>query len=299
MKVGSAVEDFDYTDWDRSLHAEWFRVYADRVSAWHGDRWGSAGWTVRRTLMDILAHMKIQIGGHIVQTYGGNKSGCAVTAEVNTDVHDMLAYYVWVKVCRQTGRNGIANLDSFRENVSLALYGDDMLKVSTRSVAKWFNGDSMLPHINALGMKITPGDKLSTEFRIKTIDEVTFLKRKFLEFPDDFGLVRAPLDKSVIQRMVLWVHKSDDPIAACKANVKGALCEAFFWGEDFFVEFVERARQAWDQEAAYGEQFPTVTYQTLHYNWTHKVVSDWIPAQFQYRVDRGVDGPSRGEIFHP
>lgn len=295
MKVGSAVEDFDYTDWDRSLHAEWFRLYADRVSAWHGDRWGSAGWTVRRTLMDILAHMKIQIGGHVVQTYGGNKSGCAITAEVNTDVHDMLAYYVWVKVCRATGHDGIATLDSFRDNVSLALYGDDMLKVTTKSVAKWFNGDSMLPHISALGMKITPGDKLSTEFTIKTIDEVTFLKRRFLEEKDDFGLVRAPLDKSVIQRMVLWVHKSDDPIAACKANVKGALCEAFFWGEDFFLDFADRARRAWDQEQSHGEQFPTVTYQILHYNWTHKVVSDWIPAQFQYRSERGVEGPSRAD----
>lgn len=296
IKVGSAVEDFDYTDWDRSLHAEWFRIYADRVSAWYGDRWGSPGWTVRRTLMDILSHMKIQIGAHVVQTYGGNKSGCAVTAEVNTDVHDMLAYYVWVKVCRDTGRDGLATLDAFRDNVALALYGDDMLKVTTHGVAKWFNGNTMLPYISALGMKITPGDKLSTEFTIKTIGEVTFLKRRFLEFEaEDCGLVRAPLDKSVIQRMVLWVHKSDDPIAACKANIKGALCEAFFWGKDFFLDFVERARQAWDQEEAYGEKFPSVTYETLHYNWTHKCVSDWIPAQFQYRVERELEGPPRAE----
>lgn len=295
LSKGDAIEDFDYTDWDRSLHAEWFRVYADRVSAWYGDRRGSPGWKVRRTLMDILAHMKIQIGAHVVQTYGGNKSGCAITAEVNTDIHDMLAYYVWVKVCRESGRASLASLDHFRDRVSLALYGDDMLKSSTPSVARWYNGDTMLPHITALGMKITPGDKLSTEFTIKKIDEVTFLKRKFLEFDDDRGQVRAPLDKSVIQRMMLWVHKSDDPIAACHANVKGAMCEAFFWGKDFFLDFEKRARDSWDQGEAYGKTFPLVTYETLRFNWLNRVVSDLTPAQFQYRVREGLEGPSQAE----
>lgn len=243
--------------------------------------------------MDILAHMRIQIGSHIVQTYGGNKSGCAVTAEVNTDVHDMLAYYVWCKVCQLTGRDPLANLEGFRENVALALYGDDMLKATSYETAMWFNGNTMKPFIDQLGMTITPGDKLSKDFRIKDISEVTFLKRRFLEFDEDCGEVRAPLDKSVLQRMVLWVHKSDDPIAACKANIKGALCEAFFWGPDFFKEFDERVTTAC---RALGDLdlYPTVSYKAVQHNWMRKLKSDLIPAQFQYRVDEGLEDPSTG-----
>nr|QKN88971.1 MAG: nonstructural polyprotein [Picornavirales sp.]QKN88977.1 MAG: nonstructural polyprotein [Picornavirales sp.]QKN88979.1 MAG: nonstructural polyprotein [Picornavirales sp.] len=296
LKVGSAIEDFDYADWDRSLHAEWFRVYADRVSSWYGDRKGSQGWRVRMKLMDILAHMPIQIGSHIVQTSGGNKSGCAITAEINSDVHDMLMLYVWKKVCQDTGKPELAGIEAFRDRVALALYGDDVVKATSVSVAKWFNGNAICLEVEKLGMKITPGDKISTEFRIKTLDEVTFLKRRFMKMDEDCGEYRAPLDKAVIQRMMLWVHKSDEPLEACAANVKGALCEAFFWGEAFYNETMDRVVKAWNYMDAGGKPLPSVTYHALWYNWTNKIRSELVPAQFQYSSGVRLETPEGAEV---
>lgn len=296
LSVGDAIEDFDYTDWDRSLHAEWFRVYADRVSAWYGDRIGSPEWKVRRTLMDILSHMRIQIGEHVVGTCGGNKSGCAITAEVNSDVHDMLMLYVWKKIARSTNRSAMADITSFRENVALALYGDDVVKATPPSVAKWFNGNAISAEVARLGMIITPGNKTDKEFTIKKIEEITFLKRAFLKFDEDCGLVRAPLNKAVIQRMMLWVHKSDEPLEACASNVKGALCEAFFWGKDVFSEFKTKAEQAWKTMELLDVDFPVVTYEVLWYNWQQKLRCDLLPAQFQFPVQGTLGELERDEI---
>ena len=204
----------------------------------------------------------------------------------NSDVHDMLMLYVWKSVCKKTNRLAMADMATFRREVGLALYGDDVVKTTSQAVAQWFNGDSISAEVEQLGMKITPGNKTDTEFRIKTIDEVTFLKRKFLTFEDeDFGGVRAPLEKSVIQRMMLWVHKSDDPYEACVANVKGALCEAFFWGRVFFDEMKSCVEAAWAPMSARGVEMPLVTYTVLKQNWMNKTAGDLVPAQFQYRIE--------------
>jgi len=282
--MGTDIEDFDYTDWDRSLHPEWFGVYAERVSAWYGDKPGSPAFIVRELLMRQLVFMNIQVGNWLLRTHGGNKSGCAITAEINTDIHDMLTYYVWNKICRKTGRQDISSLSHFRERVALALYGDDMLKATRKDVTPWFNGDAMKVEIEELGMHITPGDKDETRgFRIKTIDDVTFLKRRFLTFEGDCGRVRAPLDKSVIQRMVLWVHKSDSPVDALIMNVQGALREAFFWGQDFFEDFTERCQDAWDRSKCARVPFPMVYYQSVSDAW-NAGHGDMMPALFQFRV---------------
>nr|AWK77845.1 structural polyprotein [Darwin bee virus 8] len=289
--MGEEIEDFDYSDWDRSLHPEWFVAYADRVSAWYGDKKGSPGFVVRRALMDQLTYMNVQVGAWLLRTHGGNKSGCAITAEINTDIHDMLTYYVWNRICRDQGRLEIKSLSHFRERVSLALYGDDMLKATRKDVTHWFNGDAMKKVIEELGMHITPGDKNEANgFRIKTMDEVTFLKRRFISFPEDCGRVRAPLDKSVIQRIALWIHKSDSEIDATAENVRGALREAFFWGEDFFLDFRTRCHEAWCRSKCRHAAFPMVTYWAVADAW-RSGYGDLLPARFQFsdvaRPDEG------------
>ncbi|AQP31145.1 non-structural polyprotein [Bat badicivirus 1] len=279
---GKDIEDFDYSDWDRSLHPEWFSVYADRVSAWYGDKPGSAGFVVRRALMDQLVYMNVQVGPWLMRTHGGNKSGCAITAEINTDLHDMLVYYVWSRICDERGTPTIQSLPHFRERVSLALYGDDMLKATRADVTAWFNGDAMKKVISELGMHITPGDKdESAGFRIKTLEEVTFLKRRFISFDEDCGKVRAPLDKSVIQRIVLWIHASDSAVDATSENVRGALREAFFWGEDFFRDFRSRCLQSWHRSRCSVRPFPTVGYQDVFDAW-RAGHGDLLPARYQF-----------------
>nr|QCH40774.1 nonstructural polyprotein [Picornavirales sp.] len=243
--AGPDVEDFDYTDWDRTIHAQWFNIYADRVSAAYGDKPGSKGWIIRRSLMTYLVHMKILVRDVVIQTHGGNKSGCAITAEINSDVHDMLMYYVWFKLAKERNAFNDMSLQAFREKCSIVVYGDDIIKATNPSTTAWFNGENIRRIVQQLGMNITPATKTDTEFKVKRISEVTFLKRSFLKLDKDCGLVRAPLDKSVIQRMVLWTHKNDDNAVATAANIEGACRESFYWGEQFYNEFKDKCVTAW------------------------------------------------------
>jgi hypothetical protein len=281
--VGEDMEDFDYSDWDRTLHAEWFRIYADRVSASYGDGPGSVGFQVRRTLMDCLVHMKIQIRDFVILTHGGNKSGCAITAEINSDVHDMLMYYVWLRICERENRVRYMSLAQFRENCAMIVYGDDIVKATAPGIVDWFNGSSIRDEVQLLGMNITPASKLETEFKVKRISDVTFLKRAFVRLSDDCGLVRAPLDKSVIERMILWIHKSDDPVMATKANMEGAIRESFYWGELFYEELKRKCFNAWGARfggAGYPVLLDVPEYDVMQRCFREKR-ADWAPVLFQ------------------
>lgn len=281
--VGEDMEDFDYSDWDRTLHAQWFHIYADRVSASYGDKPGSDGFKVRRMLMEYLVHMKIQIKDFIILTHGGNKSGCAITAEINSDVHDMLMYYVWLQICNNTKRYAMQSIAEFRANCATIVYGDDIVKSTAPGIVDWFNGANIKIEVEKLGMSITPASKTDTEFRVKRIEDVTFLKRAFVRLPEDNGLVRAPLDKSVIQRMILWIHKSDDPVTATKANIEGALREAFYWGELYYDELKRKCFTACGVRFA-GAGYPVLpsvaSYEVMEQCFRERR-ADWTPVLFQ------------------
>lgn len=280
--AGSDMEDFDYSEWDRTLHAEWFEMYADRVSEMYGDKPRSDGWKIRRYLMEYLIHMKILVKDFVIRTHGGNKSGCAITAEINSDVHDMLMYYVWYKVAMEHKKTRYLSLAQFRANCSIVVYGDDIIKSTNPPITSWFNGNNIRKVVQQLGMDITPATKTDTEFTVKTIDQVSFLKRGFMVVDDDCGLVRAPLDKSVIQRMVLWTHKNDDPVLATKLNIEGAVRESFYWGERYYNEFVKKCNDAWAcrfQGVQYCPSLDLPAYSTMEAAFRRREF-DWAPVLF-------------------
>ncbi|WP_289466807.1 hypothetical protein, partial [Klebsiella pneumoniae] len=109
------------------------------------------------------------------------------------------------------------------------------VKSATKDVTAWFNGNTIAPLMEELGMKITPADKESVDFVIKKPEEVTFLKRGFRpdsNYPDRF--VRAPLDEQTIWNIHKWIKKCDDKQGATRVNCEMALREVYMYGETKF-----------------------------------------------------------------
>lgn len=237
---GDLWEDFDYKNWDQFLHPEFVKRYASIVNAWYGDADDSPAGKVRHTLMQELVYTYLIVGNRLFMKTGGQCSGCAITAEINCDIHDIIMFYVFCLLALENditlADNGIDSLLTYyRENCELALYGDDIVKSATRLVTKWFNGKTIAPKMEQLGMKITPADKESVDFVIKKPEEVTFLKRGFKpdpQYPERF--VRAPLDHKTIWNIPQWIKNCDDKQGATRVNCEMALREMYMYGETNF-----------------------------------------------------------------
>lgn len=235
---GDHWEDFDYKNWDQFLHPEFVKRYASIVNRWYGDSDDSSSGKVRLTLMSELVYTYLIVGAKMFLKTGGQCSGCAITAEINCDIHDIIMFYVFYVLAKEQG-SSIDSMDDlltfYRDNVELALYGDDIVKSATSHVTEWFNGKTIAPLMTQIGMKITPADKESTDFVIKKPEEVTFLKRGFKPdpvYPERY--VRAPLELKTIWNIPQWIKSCDDKERATRVNCEMALREMYMYGEANF-----------------------------------------------------------------
>nr|QKN88960.1 MAG: hypothetical protein 2 [Picornavirales sp.] len=222
-------EDYDYKNWDQHLHPELIIRVADIVNRWYGDSNDSEHGIARRVLLYDLIHTNIIVKDRLFTKSTGQCSGCAITAELNCLVHDLLMYYTWLLIHKQLKR--ITSLDEYRTHVATVLYGDDIVKANNPDYDVLFFGNQIKPVMEELGMGITPGDKTSTTFDLKPPDQITFLKRTFVRESD---AVKAPLDKDIIENIFQWINKSDDPVEATRINCEMALQESFMHGRIYF-----------------------------------------------------------------
>jgi hypothetical protein len=229
-------EDFDYKNWDQHLHPELLMKVADIINVWYGDKLDSDAAKARRVLIHDLIHTTIMVKDLLFCKSSGQCSGCAITAELNCIVHDLLMYYVFRILCKQN--NYRCDLNIYRSRVQTIMYGDDIVKSTPKGY--FFVGDQIKPILDNLGMHITPGDKTSTEFTLKSPDSILFLKRNFTLDPEyktqsiEQHTVRAPLKKDIIENIYQWVRKSEDPLESVRDNCETALREMFMYGKEEF-----------------------------------------------------------------
>lgn len=221
-------EDFDYQNWDQHLHPELVYQVARIINKWYGDDDNSENGLVRRVLILDLIHTTLIVKDRLFIKSTGQCSGCAITAELNCIVHELLMYYVWIKLHQD--HNLTTDIEEFRQQVAMALYGDDILLAVDNPRIK-FNGLTIKPIMEKLGMGITPGNKLSTEFKVKKPSELEFLKRSFRE---EGNHVKAPLRTEVINNIYQWIHKSDNNIEATRTNCEAALQESYMHSREYF-----------------------------------------------------------------
>lgn len=231
-------EDFDYKNWDQHLHPELVYRVASIVNHWYGDDDNSENGLVRRVLILDLIHTFILVKDRLMIKSTGQCSGCAITAELNCIVHELLMLYVWIKLHQDQGL--ITDINEFRQEVAMALYGDDIL-LSVANPRIDFNGKTIKPIMESLGMGITPGNKLATEFTVKKPCELEFLKRSFRE---ESNTIKAPLRTEVINNIYQWIHKSDNSIDATITNCEAALQESYMHSAEYFNNLLKEMNTA-------------------------------------------------------
>lgn len=232
MSKNPLWEDFDYANWDQHLHPELVMKVVSIVNYWYGDQDDSEEGIVRSMLVYNLIHTNVIVKNRLFVKSSGQCSGCAITAELNCIVHDLLMVYVWFSMFEERGLE--TSLKEFRQLASYVVYGDDIILSVREEIYDTFNGNFIAKIMDTLGMHITPGDKVSTTFVRKKPHEILFLKRSFVK---EGEVIKAPLRSDIIENIFEWIHGKDlNACSATELNCETAVREAFMHNRDYFKE---------------------------------------------------------------
>lgn len=204
--------------------------------------------------------------GHVLRMANGQPSGQPLTVEVNSIVNSLLMRMTYFTIMDEHYPH--LSTSSFRDYVSLATYGDDNALGVDNSIPK-FNHTSIQEVFARWGISYTMADKEADSVPYQSIEEISFLKRGFVEHPD-LGLV-GPIEKeSITKCFYYWVRPVNTPLTFPQQFgefVKSQSREAALWGRDYYEEFLNGVKLLQEGSLLMGPEF--------HIKWNQCQVSSY------------------------
>jgi hypothetical protein len=232
----------DYEKFDKKMAAE-FILAAYNVLIRLAER---AGWSeqdlmVLRCIAYDTAFPCVDFNGDLIEIQG-NPSGHPLTVIINCIVNSLYMRFAF-KMC--SGKR----LLEFKKMVALATYGDDNSFGVSKECPN-FNHTRIAVTLRLIGVGYTMADKESLSVPYIHINDVSFLKRRFV-LDKENDIMLAPLEHKSIDKM-LTTHLDNGVIAAEAHSIcviETALREYFFYGKEkfeerrnYFIALISRAK---------------------------------------------------------
>lgn len=188
------------------------------------------------TLLADTVNPTIDFFGTLITLMGGEASGHQLTTFFNCICNQLLHMYAYV--CTQSvveDKTDDELAKEFFTHVVRNTLGDDVyLKVHPQK--SQYNHTSIQSVFASIGITYTMADKLAVSVPYIPWQEVSFLKRHFVEHSEFPGMKVAALDKESIYKMLLYTIPSsstsqEEQLASAMAS---AQAEAFFHDRQFF-----------------------------------------------------------------
>lgn len=189
------------------------------------------------TLLADTVNPTIDFFGMLITLLGGEASGHQVTTFFNCTANLLLHMYAYVVTGTQSRdyEECLAKASEYFDNVFHRMLGDDVFqKISPN--ADHYNHTTIQKAFADIGIRYTMADKLAESVPYIPLEEVTFLKRSFVDHEDFPGMKVAALDKKSIYKMLLYTipSKSTTPEQQLASAIASAQAEAYFHGHAFF-----------------------------------------------------------------
>jgi hypothetical protein len=192
---------------------------------------------------------------------GMEPSGKYATAEDNSLVGLLMQMYIWYM-------NPNLSDKPFFKNVKPKLYGDDLLMAIKQAVAKFFNSSTFERDCKKyFNMDFTRANKASVTEEFITIEECSFLKRKFVYHP--VGRIVAQLDMNSIYKTLQWHIPSESVTEEMQAesSLSSALWDIFLYCDTEEQYTRVRRRMLTELKNCYGgkkKQYRLPTYSMIY-----------------------------------
>lgn len=214
----------DFGNFDGSLHVCIMYLILDIINAWYGD--DPVGSKIRSILWMDIVFSRHLLKDVLYEWYGSLPSGNPLTPIINSLYNHIAHRYCWVRLTN-------TRLVEYRYNVYLITLGDDSSGTVSEKFSDRFNELAFVGPMAELGLKYTPDTKETTGNVLRSLDQITFLKRSF-KYSNELNRVVGPLNLQVILEMAYWTKRTDMANNITKDTFDIAMRELSLHGKDVF-----------------------------------------------------------------
>jgi len=202
----------DYVFYDKTIPAaillavnDFFQTLAELAG------WNESELALLKSYGYTIVFAIINMFGDLVRATHGVPSGCAVTSLFDSMANSIIFRYVFATVFKRLSKDHeifeenpslLDPVKNFKQNVHLITLGDDNVAWVKGKAINYFNHISFAEIISEFGMEYTMAEKDAKLIPWIPMNEVTFLKRKFI-WDERFNSFSAPLDWNSIEKMLL------------------------------------------------------------------------------------------------
>jgi hypothetical protein len=181
-----------------------------------------------------VAYPLTDVQGDFVEFFGSNPSGHALTVIINCLVNSLYMRYCFYML---NPEHTVAN---FKDYVALITYGDDNAQ-GVSEKAPWYNHTSISKLLAEFDVVYTMADKESESVPYINIDDVSFLKRRFVV---DGDRMCCPLEWASIDKMLTScvASRSVCPEEQAIQSIRSAVGEFYQYGRETFEENVKKMK---------------------------------------------------------
>jgi hypothetical protein len=192
-----------------------------------------------QVMLADISNATINFFGELVTFLGGEASGHQLTTFFNCVCNNLLHMYAYVEIHKQN--------DEYEEYLRLAqeffvmvfrnTLGDDVY-IKVHPDRPDYNHTSIQRVFSEIGIEYTMADKGAESRPYIPLEDVTFLKRRFVDHSAFAGMKVAALDRRSIYKMLCYTVPSHSASAEeqLAASLASAQAEAFFHDHDFFSQ---------------------------------------------------------------
>jgi hypothetical protein len=219
----------DYGKFDKRMIAEMILAAFDVIVEVLRDAgWDEEDLKVIHCIAQDTAFPVAVIDSDLVQFFGSNPSGHPLTVIINSIANALYMRYAYILL------NPEEESESFKSNVALLTYGDDNA-MGVHDRIPWFNHTAVQQKLAEIGVVYTMADKESESVPYIHIDDVSFLKRKWV-WNEEVQAFLCPLEMASIHKMVMvgTMSKSESVEAWIVSKLNSAVREFFFYGREVF-----------------------------------------------------------------
>ncbi len=237
---GKNVIAGDFSNFDGTLSAKILWEICDMINEWYDDSAENA--LIRRVLWSEIVHSVHQSGKTLYGWNHSQPSGNPATVIINSIYNSLATRIAYLTVARVSSPLN-ASMTQFNKHVSMVSYGDDNVINISDEASPWFNMDSITEGFLSFGMVYTDELKSVDSLGMRTLEEVSFLKRGFRFDPTQHRW-RAPLSVKTCTEMCMWVRGLEDVHELTATTVEMACYELAQHDEETFDKYVTLIERA-------------------------------------------------------
>jgi hypothetical protein len=192
-----------------------------------------------RVMLADISNATINFFGELITLLGGEASGHQLTTFFNCVANNLLHMYAYVELHKGDEQyvEYLRCAREFFDKVFRNTLGDDVY-MKVHPDRPTYNHTSIQSVFAAIGVQYTMAEKGAASRPYIPLEEVTFLKRNFVDHSAFPGMKVAALDRRSIYKMLCYTVPSHSASAEeqLAASLASAQAEAFFHDYDFFKQ---------------------------------------------------------------